>query len=39
MSFALAAVIGVPLALELVNRFDGNWHLPFLFSCQLGDFL
>lgn len=36
MSFSLAAVIGVPLALELVNRFDGNWHLPFYLVASLG---
>lgn len=29
MAFSLAAVFGVPLALELVNRFNGNWHVPF----------
>jgi predicted MFS family arabinose efflux permease len=39
MSFALAAVIGVPLALELVNRFDGNWHLPFYLVAILGTFV
>jgi len=39
MSFALAAVIGVPLALELVNRFDGNWHLPFYLVASLGTFV
>lgn len=29
-AFSLAAVLGVPLALQLVNWFDGNWHVPFL---------
>ncbi len=29
MSFSLAAVLGVPLALVLVDAFDNNWHVPF----------
>lgn len=36
MAFSLAAVLGVPLALELVNRFDGNWHVPFYMVGGLG---
>ncbi|MGF1565795.1 MAG: MFS transporter [Flavobacteriales bacterium] len=36
MAFSLAAVLGVPLALELVNRFDGNWHLPFYLVSAMG---
>ncbi len=36
MAFSLAAVIGVPLALELVNSFDGNWHVPFYMVSGLG---
>jgi predicted MFS family arabinose efflux permease len=29
LSFSLAAVLGVPLALVLVDGFDNNWHVPF----------
>jgi predicted MFS family arabinose efflux permease len=29
LSFSLAAVLGVPLALVLVDAFDNNWHVPF----------
>jgi len=29
MSFSLASVLGVPIALILVDTFDGNWHVPF----------
>lgn len=36
MAFSLAAVLGVPLALELVNQFDGNWHVPFYLVASLG---
>lgn len=36
MAFSLAAVVGVPLALELVNQFDGNWHVPFYMVAGLG---
>jgi predicted MFS family arabinose efflux permease len=30
MAFSLAAIVGVPLGLLLVEWFDGNWHAPFL---------
>lgn len=36
MAFSLAAVFGVPLALELVNLFNGNWHVPFYMVSGLG---
>lgn len=36
MAFSLAAVLGVPMALELVNQFDGNWHVPFYMVSGLG---
>ncbi|WP_306642104.1 MFS transporter [Sanyastnella coralliicola] len=39
MAFSLAAVMGVPLSLYLVNQFDGNWHLPFYFVSGLGFFI
>jgi predicted MFS family arabinose efflux permease len=29
LAFSLAAVLGVPLALILVDLFDNNWHVPF----------
>jgi predicted MFS family arabinose efflux permease len=29
MSFSLAAVLGMPVALTLVDVFDNNWHVPF----------
>ena len=29
LAFSLAAVLGVPLALILVDFFDHNWHVPF----------
>lgn len=29
MSFSLASVLGVPIALVLVDAYDGNWHVPF----------
>jgi DHA1 family inner membrane transport protein len=29
ISFSLAAVIGMPIALVLVDAFDNNWHVPF----------
>ena len=35
-AFALAAVLGVPLGLQLVNWFDNNWHAPFLMVGSLG---
>jgi predicted MFS family arabinose efflux permease len=35
MSFSLAAVLGVPLALVLVDAFDNNWHVPFYFISGL----
>lgn len=39
MAFSLAAVLGVPMALELVNRFDNNWHLPFYMVGGMGAFV
>lgn len=35
-AFSLAAVLGVPIALQLVNWFDGNWHMPFLMVGAVG---
>ena len=35
-AFALAAVLGVPLGLQLVNWYDNNWHAPFLMVGLLG---
>ncbi|MFM1931673.1 MAG: hypothetical protein RL226_976 [Bacteroidota bacterium] len=35
-AFSLASVVGVPLGLELVNRFEGNWHIPFYMVSMLG---
>lgn len=29
ISFSLASIFGVPLALMLVDAFGGNWHIPF----------
>jgi MFS transporter, DHA1 family, inner membrane transport protein len=29
IAFSLASIIGVPIALTLVDAFDGNWHIPF----------
>ena len=29
ISFSLAAVLGMPVALTLVDVFDNNWHVPF----------
>ena len=29
LAFSLAAVLGVPIALILVDLFDNNWHVPF----------
>jgi predicted MFS family arabinose efflux permease len=29
MSFSLAAILGMPVALTLVDAFDNNWHVPF----------
>ena len=29
LAFSLAAVLGVPMALILVDVFDNNWHVPF----------
>lgn len=29
MSFSLAAILGMPIALTLVDLFDNNWHVPF----------
>jgi predicted MFS family arabinose efflux permease len=36
MAFSLAAVLGVPLALALVNHFDENWHVPFYMVSTMG---
>lgn len=35
-AFSLAAILGVPLGLALVNAFDGNWHIPFYMVSSLG---
>lgn len=35
-AFSLAAVLGVPFALQLVNWFDRNWHVPFLMVSLIG---
>ena len=29
MSFSLAAILGMPVALTLVDAFDNDWHVPF----------
>ena len=29
ISFSLAAILGMPVALTLVDLFDNNWHVPF----------
>lgn len=29
IAFSLASILGVPIALMLVDAFDGNWHVPF----------
>ncbi len=29
ISFSLAAILGMPVALTLVDVFDNNWHVPF----------
>lgn len=31
IAFSLASIIGVPIALTLVDAFDQNWHIPFYF--------
>lgn len=36
MAFSLASVLGVPISLELVNQFDGNWHVPFYLVSGVG---
>jgi len=35
-AFSLAAVLGVPIGLGLVNMFGGNWHPPFIMVGGLG---
>lgn len=35
-AFSVASILGVPLSLELVNRFDQNWHVPFIMVGCLG---
>lgn len=30
IAFSLASVVGMPVALTLVDMFDNNWHVPFL---------
>ncbi|MFN0032313.1 MAG: MFS transporter [Flavobacteriales bacterium] len=35
IAFSLAAILGMPLSLWLVNAFDENWHLPFYGVCAL----
>ncbi len=29
IAFSLAAIIGMPISLSLVDAFDNNWHVPF----------
>jgi predicted MFS family arabinose efflux permease len=29
IAFSLAAIIGMPVSLSLVDHFDNNWHVPF----------
>lgn len=36
IAFSLASILGVPLALFLVNAFSENWHVPFYFVSALG---
>lgn len=36
ISFSLAAILGMPVALTLVDLFDNNWHVPFLGVALLG---
>ncbi|MFY7970501.1 MAG: MFS transporter, partial [Flavobacteriales bacterium] len=31
IAFSLASILGVPIALTLVDAFDHNWHIPFYF--------
>lgn len=35
-AFSMAAILGVPMGLMLVNVFDGNWHIPFYMVSCLG---
>jgi len=35
IAFSLASIIGVPIALMLVDAFDNNWHIPFYFVSLL----
>jgi len=35
IAFSLAAILGIPLALTLVDLFDHNWHVPFYGVCLL----
>lgn len=35
MAFSLAAIIGMPVTLTLVDVFDNNWHVPFYFVSAL----
>lgn len=36
IAFSMAAVLGVPLGLTLVDIFDNNWHIPFYFVGAIG---
>ena len=36
ISFSLAAILGMPVALTLVDVFDNNWHVPFYGVTLLG---
>jgi predicted MFS family arabinose efflux permease len=36
ISFSLAAILGMPVALTLVDLFDNNWHVPFYGVTLLG---
>jgi MFS transporter, DHA1 family, inner membrane transport protein len=35
IAFSLASILGVPLALTLVDVMDNNWHIPFYFVSAL----
>lgn len=35
IAFSLASILGVPIALTLVDMFDNNWHVPFYFVSVL----
>ncbi len=35
IAFSLASILGMPIALTLVDVFDNNWHIPFYFVSAL----